>query len=39
MIILGSALPIAVWGAADEIGAEPPPEEMTNDMMGWGFRF
>lgn len=26
MIILGAALPIAVWGAAEEIGAPAPPD-------------
>jgi hypothetical protein len=38
MIILGAALPIAVWGASEEISTEPPPEDMMNGM-SWGFSF
>ena len=38
MVIVGGLLPIAVWGASDEVGAAPPPEEMMSPM-GWGFSF
>lgn len=39
MIILGAALPIAVWGASDEIGAEPPPPEEMMNGMSWRWSF
>jgi hypothetical protein len=43
MFVLGAALPIAVWGASDEIGATPPPDDMMMDTarrgLSWGFRF
>jgi hypothetical protein len=40
MLVLGAALPIAVWGAADEI-ATPVDTSMTGSMgpAGWGIRF
>ncbi len=42
MFVLGAVLPIAVWGASDELGAPaPPPEEMSPASwgFGWGGRF
>ncbi len=49
MIILGAALPIAVWGASEEVAAVPTSED-TNEMqahgspsrspgVSWGLRF
>lgn len=45
MIILGAALPIAVWGAADEIGAPAPADmemmaaEGAPHGLSWGLEF
>ncbi len=40
MLVLGSLLPIAVWGASDEFGAPTEmPDAMSDPAGGWGFSF
>ncbi len=45
MFVLGAALPVAVWGASDEIGAPAADDAMMESMrsrppgLSWGFRF
>ncbi len=42
MLILGAALPVAIWGASDEVGAAPEDMMMTGgsgQALSWGVRF
>lgn len=42
MLVLGSLLPVAVWGASGETGTEPPvvaAPEMPPAGFGWAWRF